>query len=217
MAKLLPFQRTSRLIAETDEFLDKVAEALLVFERAIGGYVENRSESELEERLQQIFGLERRADELRRGVGNTLYGQMLMPETRGDLISLAVEIDVMLDSCVHALARLSMERPEIPDEFRDALRTLAVEGAASGQALLKGARAYLKEPQAVRDHLYQVGFHTKEASDGVLRLGRAIFDTELPLDRKLQLKDLALSIRTVASIAEDIGDRLGILAIKRAD
>ncbi len=217
MAKLLPFQRTSRLISETDEFLDKVAEALMLFERAIDEYADDHSEEGLDQRLEQLFAVESRADELRRSTANTMYSEMLMPETRGDLTSLAVELDVILDSCVHLIARMSMERPPMQEQFKASIKDLVSESVASGQALIKAARAYMKEPHAVRNHLHEIAFHNKEAAAKVLKLGKAVFDSDMPIENKRRGLDYMLDIRRLASTAEDIGDRLGILAIKRAD
>ena len=80
MVDILPFKRTSMLISEIDEFIDKVAEAVMVLERTIRHYLDEGPDEHLTERLVQVREIEGRADDLRRGVANVMYGEMLMPE-----------------------------------------------------------------------------------------------------------------------------------------
>lgn len=216
MAKLLPFQRTGALISEIDEFLDKVAEAVMVLEQTIRQYVESGDREQLEARFEQIRSIEDRADEIRRAIANVMYTEMLMPDTRGDVLSLLDEVDGVLDHCSHIVAGLVIERPDLDAEVRDSLAAITSEAVKAAQAMLSGARAYFKEPHAVRDHVHKAGFHNKEATTIGLRAGKAVYDSDLPLDRKQQLVGWLVAFRQLASNAEDIGEQVAIFAIKRS-
>ena len=216
MVNILPFQRTGLLIGEIDDFLDKVSEAVMVLEQTILHYLEKGADDYLEERVEQIRDIEERADELRRNVGNVMYSQMLMPDTRGDVLSLLDEVDTTLDDCSHTVIDLCMEHPELPAEYNENLATMLGEVSKAAQTMLLGARAYFKEPAAVRNHVHKINFHNKEATNLALRLGREIFDSDLPLERKRQLRVWLIALRDIASHADDIGDQLTILAVKRS-
>ena len=216
MLNILPFKRTSQLIREIDEFIDKVSEAAMVCERTFLTYLADGPGDYLEERLEEIMEIEARADELRRNVSKVMFTEMLMPDTRGDVLSLGAEVDASLDDLVHLLGNLCVERPEIPPEYTDGFRRVTSEVMQAVDSMLRGARAYFKEPNAVRDHIHKINFQEKEATQIVLRTGRKIFDSELPLERKRQLRDWLRAIRTVASRANDIGGRLEIFAVKRS-
>lgn len=216
MAKMLPFQRTGRLISEIDEFIDKVSQAAMVIERSFLHYLDSGPDDDLSEKVKQILEIEKRADELRRNVANVMYTNMLMPDTRGDVLNLLNQVDIILDDCVHMLVELSMERPDLPQEVIGGFRAMMGEVAEAIQAMLRGARAYFKDPNAVRDHVHKIDFHDKEATAIGLRAGKAMFDSELPLERKQQLRDWFTKVRELASHANDIGDQLAILAVKRS-
>lgn len=216
MADLLPFKRTSSLISNIDEFIDKVAEAVMVLEQGFDEYVDRASDNDLTHRMEQIRGIEARADEIRRAVANVMYTEMLMPDTRGDVLNLLDEVDTTMDDCVHLLISLTIERPDIPEEYDPGFKSIMSEVAKAGQAMLQGARAYFKEPHAVRDHVHKVGFHNQEATTAVLRVGKVIYDSDLPLERKRQLGAWLSSVRAVGSHAGDIADQLAILAVKRS-
>ena len=111
MVNILPFQRTSQLIREIDEFIDKVSEAQMVLEQALLHYFEVGADEGLNQKLAQIGKIEERADELRRNVANMMFSQMLMPDTRGDVLELLGQVDVTLDDCVHIMVDLAIERP----------------------------------------------------------------------------------------------------------
>ena len=93
---------------------------------------------------------------------------------------------------------------------------IVAEVSRSIGVMLQGARAYFKEPRAVRDYVHKINFHEKEATSIGLRVGKAIFDSSLPLESKRHVRDWVASLREAASRASDIGDQLTILAIKRA-
>lgn len=213
---LLPFKRTGRLIGEIDEFLDKVSEAILVLEQTILDYVDQGPSETLEDRLTQIRTIEQRGDELRRGIANTMYSEMLMPDTRGDMLSLLDEVDDVLDACAHTVVRLVIERPELPEDSRPDFKNLMAEVSKSAQTMMDGARAYFKDPQAVRNYVHKVGFHEEEATTIGFQLGRRIFDSDLPLERKRQLADWIVYLRQLASNANDAADSMSVFAVKRA-
>lgn len=73
----------------------------------------------------------------------------------------------------------------------------------------------IREPHAVRNHVHELGFHDQEAITAVLRVGKVIDDSDLPLERKRQLGPWLGSVRAVGSHAGDIADQLAILAVKR--
>ena len=64
MAKILPFQGTGALVAELDEFFDKVSEAVLVQKTTFLDYMESHDAGPLDGRVEQIRAIEERADEL---------------------------------------------------------------------------------------------------------------------------------------------------------
>ena len=216
MVNFLPFQKSQVLINEIDEFLDKVSEASMVVEQTYLHYIDKGADQYLNEKMQQIFDIEARGDEIRRNVATVMYTQMLMPDTREDVLTLLDFLDNVLDDCTHLIAGLCISRPELPNEFKPAFRELTIEVVKASQYMVQAARAYFKEPYAVRDHVHKISFHETESTKIVLRMGKAIHDSVLPLEHKRFLVDVAVKIREIASHADDVGDRTAIFAIKRS-
>ncbi len=216
MVNLLPFQRTNVLISEIDEFLDKVSEASMVLEQTVTQYLDTGQDDELDEKVEQVRAIEERADELRSNIFNVMYSEMLMPDSRGDVMDLLGHVDATLDDCVHVVAALAIERPSVPPEFADDCKAIMREVGKSIDVMLQGARAYFKEPRTVRDYVHKINFHEKEATTIGLRVGKAIFDSALPLESKRHLAEWVGRLRKAASRASDVGDQLVVFAVKRA-
>ncbi|MDJ0611573.1 MAG: DUF47 family protein [Kiloniellales bacterium] len=216
MVNVLPFQRTSLLISGIDDYLDRVADSMLVLEQTLMHYVDQGADEHLEQRLKQIREIESRADELRREIANVMYTQMLMPDTRGDILTLLDEIDNVLDDCVRLVVGLAIERPEVPKDVNDDTKIIVANVVKSVEAMVEGARTYFKDPRAVRNHTQKIGFYEEEATTLSLQLGVRVFDSDLPLERKRQLGDWIVSFRQIASKANDVGDRMAIFAVKRS-
>ena len=216
MVNFLPFQKSQVLINEIDEFLDKVSEASMVVEQTYLHYIDKGADQYLNEKMQQIFDIEARGDEIRRNVATVMYTQMLMPDTREDVLTLLDFLDNVLDDCTHLIASLCISRPELPNEFKPAFRELTIEVVKASQYMVQAARAYFKQPYAVRDHVHKISFHEIESTKIVLRLGKAVHDSDLPLEYQRFLVELAVKIREISSHADDVGDRTAIFAIKRS-
>lgn len=214
--KLPLFSRTKALQGKIDEFLDQVSEAGMVLEQGILSYLQQGYDDSCQERLERITRLESRGDQLRRGIQVTLYTEMLIPEWRGDVLRLLHELDRVLNVEKHSFKVLVIERPEIPDEMKNDLRELTKVVANSVEQVVLASRAYFRDISALQDHAHKTRFYESEADHVMDRLKERIYRSDLPLARKMQLRDAAAAIDSIADQAEDVADSLAIYAIKRA-
>ncbi|MBN2492697.1 MAG: DUF47 family protein [Planctomycetes bacterium] len=210
------FRRTRAMAATIDEFLDMVGEAGLAFEKGVHHYLEHGLDAVIEEKLAQISHLEGRADALQRTIETVLHTEMLIPDARGDVLSLLDDLDSLLDSIKSAFLALTIEHPAIPREHHDAMRELVTVSTRAVASAVSASRAYFRDIRAVRDHIHKIAFFEREADHTAIRLNRQIFASDLPLERKMHLRDCVRSIDELADEAEGVGDHLAIYAVKRS-
>jgi uncharacterized protein Yka (UPF0111/DUF47 family) len=86
----------------------------------------------------------------------------------------------------------------------------------SVRSIVLAVRAFFRDPSAVRDRIFEVRLYEEEADKISLRLKQAIFQSELPLDHKMQLRDSINTLDQLADEAELVSDELSIYAIKHA-
>ena len=214
--KFALFPRSRALEAEIEEFLQKLSESALTFQNAISVYLREGATAEFESMVQRLGEFESRDDTLRRSIEAQLYQQTLIPESRGDVLGLLETLDTVHGLMEGGLYALSIEKPLIPEDLVPHFRNLVEACVHSVDHLVLASRAFFTNIDGVSDHLHKVMYYEKEADKAGTVLKRAIFDSDLDLARKMHLKSFAEFIDDVADGAEDVADRLGIYAIKRA-
>ena len=160
--------------------------------------------------------MERHADGLRRGIELALYEQSLIPDSRGDMLSLLEDLDYLLNVFQENLFAYSVELPDFPHALHKELKLLAEQSALAVESVVMAARSYLRDVNAVRDHLHKVMLYEHEADKLALSLKAQIFRSDLSLDRKSHLRDFVDKLELVPNEAEDVADWLAIYTIKRA-
>ena len=211
------FANSRSLELRIDEFLDKVAEGGILFERGMVLLIDRGLAAETQEKMQQLIQLKERCNQLRRAVVNTLYSEMLIPDFRGDVLRLLSHLYGLLDSLKNAFQEFLIEYVEVfsqHDAIADVKDLVAVV-VQSVQAAVLGARAFFRNPEAVRDHINQIRVYESEADAITLRLKTALFASGRALDQKMLGRDALGVIDGLADPAEEISDELSILAIKR--
>jgi len=210
------FKRTRLLEGQIDEFLDKISEAGLIFQRALKIYLEKGPCEEFESSARNVNEVESRGDDLRRTIEMQLYEQTLIPDLRGDVLSLLEDLDYLMNIYQANCYRFSIESPDIPDEFHRDFMDLVETVVTCVDTVVMSARAFFRNIDAVRDHNSKVMFYETEADKISTKLKRGIFASDLPKVEKLHLRYFVDQVDELANEAEDIADALAIYTIKRS-
>ena len=229
MSKETPalFGKTKLLEGQIDEFLDKVAEGAIYFERGITAFLETINASETcEEKLSQITELKQRCRDLQRSIVNVLYSEMLIPDFRADVLRLLTDLFSLLDLMGKNFQDLMIERDQnkeiksqIEDkdnqigkkEFLDLVQVVV----KSIERVIIAARNFFRDPKSVKDHTYQVRVYESEADKIAISLKKKIFATDYKFSEKINLRDIVNAIDAIADLAESVADELDIYAIQR--
>jgi len=209
------FNKTRALEQQIDEFLDKVSQAGLVFNRAIEVYLADGTTDEFDVFLQQEEKIEGKGDTLRRSIEIELYSQTLIPDLRGDVLRLLEDMDHLVNVYEGNLFRISIQQPYVPAQFQAGFLDLSRTVVACVESVVLAARSFFRDMNAVRDHNAKVIFYETEADKISTKLQRSIFSSDLSLEQKNHLRYFVERIDELANAAEDVADTLAIYAIKR--
>ena len=210
------FGRTRRLIGDIDDFLTLLSESAMSFQEAVITYLDQGASERFDERLKQVGECESRADELRRNIQRAMYAEMLMPDTRGDILKLLESLDDIINKIEETLWYFSSEKPQIPEDLRENYKELLIPTTACVEALVLASRSFFRDVGTVSDHLHKVRFYEKEADQVIGRLKNDVFSRDLSLAEKIHLRFFAERIVWISDSAEDVADELMIYAIKRS-
>ena len=211
------FSGTRALENQIDEFLDKVTEAGLVFEKAVAIYLAEGVNGAYDSFLDQEQEIESREDALRRSIESELFARTLIPDLRADVMTLLEDTDGIVNMFEANLFRISIQQPEIPAEFHPGFRDLVETVIRCVESAVLAARAFFRDMNSVRDHAARTIFLESEADKLSTRLQRSVFSSDLPLERKIHLRYFIERIDDIANEAEDLADSLQIYTIKRRD
>lgn len=209
------FSKTKALEAQTDEFCDKISEGSLAFKIGLSAYLTGDHET-FAEKQRHVSEIESRADDLRRDIQRRLYVETLLPESRGDVLELLENSDGILNHCESAMWQFLIEKPEFNDEMAVEFGKLVDTVVDSVDALVSALRAFFRGDESISDHMHKVIFYESEADKINHRVLGMAFDTDSDLSYKNQVRHFVLHVDSIADVAEDVADRLGIFALKRA-
>jgi len=210
------FSRTKRLEAQFDEFMDRVIEVSLIFERAFRNYLRDGYTEEFAEAVKDVSALESRNDELKKDIETRLYEQTLIPDLRGDVLSLIKGLDSILGVYQGNCFRIAIEKPDIPQQFNRDFKDLAKTSTACVDSVILASRAFFTNFEAVRDHNVKVMYFETEADMISTRLKTKVFESDLPMSHKNQLRYFCDKIEETSNCAENVADNLAIYALKRS-
>lgn len=211
-----PLGGTRKVQNDIDVFFDRVGDATTLFMQLVKEYLqENRPTERFNNTLEQIVEIETQADELRRGIESYLYEKTLIPDLRSDVLALIEEVDNLLSPQIAVSYALRIEQPDIPASFHKGFISLIESTELCVEHLLRGARAFFRDTESVRDHSHKVVFEESQADRFCTELKIAIFASDLDKVEKIHLRYFIERIDLLANRAEDIADALTIYAIKR--
>ncbi len=208
--------KTQEVESQIDKFIDNVETTALIFEQAIGDYLNDKMDR-FEERFQEIDQIEHASDDLRRDIKYKLYSFMLIPEARGDVLGLIETLDNVLDVAKKVASHFSIETPVIFPFLKEDFHELTEAAVKAVIELARASRAFFREISLINDHINRVHFWEHEADKIEERLKRKAFRSEEieKFSMKVHMRFFAERISLLADEAESVCERLSVYAIKR--
>ena len=207
------FKRTDELIHKIDQFMDLVKEASLHFQKALFLLLDGRMD-EFDVSFETVVKVENAADELKKDIEGKLYTQMLIPESRGDVLNIIETMDRIVNGTKYIIKNLSIERPEIPENIIVGIKELSEPVCKAVESLVFSARAYFSDVNAIKNYLHLVKHYEKEADVISEKIKRNIFALDVYLSNKLQMRDIVSKIDSLADMSLNVADLITIAAIK---
>ncbi|NEV60438.1 DUF47 domain-containing protein [Thiorhodococcus minor] len=215
-SKLALFSKTKTMEGLIDDFLDQVSNGGMKFEQGIATYIDSGAEGHCKDLVLQLRRIEGEGNRLRRTIEVQLHTEMLIPDLRGDVLSLMEDLNHLLGLAEDIFLAVTVECPAVEEPYQADFKLMTSHAVKTLEAAVLGARAFFRNLSAVHDHLNKVGFHEEEVDQIATRLKRAIFASDLGLADKMHLRYFVDKIDSLADEAEDVGDWLAIYSIKRS-
>lgn len=210
------FSRAKSVETNIEKYLDNLLKTGMIFELGVQYYFDKNIVA-FEEKVKEINKLENESDDIRRSIKHTLYKDLLIPESRGDVLGLLENLDDVINIAKKVLIRFSIEKPKIWPELKDDFIELTQFSVKCIKEIAGAARAFFREPNKVQDYLVSVHFYEHEGDKIEEKIMRKCFEGAFISDfsEKVHMRYFAEKISLLADEAETVADRLDIYTIKR--
>uniref|UniRef100_A0A7C2P0E3 DUF47 family protein n=1 Tax=candidate division WOR-3 bacterium TaxID=2052148 RepID=A0A7C2P0E3_UNCW3 len=209
------WKKTKELEGKIDNYLDFFIEASLNFKEGLLLYL-RKNMDKFVEKARKVDELESRGDSFRREIENVIYMELLIPESRGDVLAIIENADSVLNIMAQVMIEFDIQRPTIPDFSVESFELLLENTASCVMEMVSAIRMYFKNIQEVRNHIKSVMHFEHECDQLGNEIKKKIFrDNNIEPCCKIQLSNLITLVQEVSDKAEDVCDRLSIYVIKR--
>ena len=187
--------KVNQIIADLDQFIDKMDECVLLYKNGIRNYLEGNSQA-FTDNIQTVMTIRESTTDLRRSIENSLYSYTLVTENRVDILQLLEHMDMIVGQLYKNLVQYEIEIPFFPSE-------LNVDN--------------FRSPQLLQEKIHRIYYYEKEADKLAQAIKRKVFHEmdNFKLSQKIHLRYFTLHVEQIAEEAMKAADLLSVLAVKQ--
>ena len=165
--------------------------------------------------VQQVDAAESRADDVRNAIEFQLYSKALLPEARGDILGLLEAVDRVPNWAEEVVYDIHLQRVVFPQQSVAKFQRLADMNVACFRVLHTAIETLFSDLDAVFPLTKEVDRIESEVDDLERELIAEIFDLEERLSYHNLLHRIIRGICDISDRAENVADRLAIVAMKK--
>ncbi len=170
--------------------------------------------SKRESVVKKVRELETEADSIRRDAETMMYSGAFLAQSRGDMLGLIEAVDRIANKAEFVSDLLYLQDLIIPESLREKYEKEFEYSIKTYDALQKAAETLFDDTEKVKEYVLKVE-KWENTGDGAERdLIRSIFQLDIDLAWKMQLRELAFQIGDIADRSEDASDRIEIILLK---
>jgi predicted phosphate transport protein (TIGR00153 family) len=207
--------RQKRIESLLKEYNQKVSNCLMIFEEAFTAYIKDPDRKLLEQNYTKINKAESEADDIRRDVEVMMYSKALFPESRGDILGLLETMDKVPNQAEAAVHMLLGQHVSIPEIYRGLLIQLVGICHRCVNAMLDGASKLFTDFTTATVLVGKIDELESEADNVEQGIIEQVFSSDIDGFEKFQIRDIVKQVASISDRAENVGDRIRIIAAKR--
>ena len=209
------FRKQSQIESLIYSYLDSLRMTQTRFSEALGLCLDHNTDGTFTFLTEQTHKFESKADDIREEITTLMYGKALLPESRGDIMRLLEEVDVIPRVFERVLYMIKMQKLSIPDFIVPDIEKLVSVSLASFDLTLKQIENLLKRHREIRALVATIDYNESECDHIQRRIITRVFDSDLDPFLKIQLKELISCIGEISDQADRVSKRVNIISMKR--
>jgi uncharacterized protein len=209
------FKKEQQLESLISQYLENLSRTQEHFVKAMDTCLDEGLCGEFAFLIEQTHKFESKADEIRDEINYLMYSRALIPESREDIMSLIEQVEVIPRIFELILHLIRTQKLKIPDIIMLDVKDLIRISVESCELMIKQIDLMLKNRQGIRALMSTID-HNESHCDHIERsLMLKVFEADMDLVHKLQLKELIIAMGEVSDQADRVSKRVNILTLKR--
>jgi uncharacterized protein len=209
------FKKEQQLESLISQYLENLSRTQEHFVKAMNTCLSEGLCGEFAFLIEQTHKFESKADEIRDEINYLMYSRALIPESREDIMSLIEQVEVIPRIFELILHLIRSQKLKIPDIITLDVKDLIRISVESCELMTKQIDLMLKNRQGIRALVTTID-HNESHCDHIERsLMLKVFESDMELVHKLQLKELIIAMGEISDQADRISKRVNILTLKR--
>jgi hypothetical protein len=210
-------KKTKALEKDTDKLLKNILKIGMVLNEAARKYFSSDNEG-FKHYVEESDALESEIDKIRKDIELSLYSDMLIPESRGDVLGLLESLDDVADCVEKVILEFDIERPVFPPPLDSDMLEVADLSCKCIEKLVLAVTAFFTNVEETGTYIQEVKFFESAIDRLEESFKRKVFSGGIVDDLaiKLQLRYFIEEVADISDYAEDVCERLTISTIKRS-
>lgn len=209
------WKKQSQIEQMVAEYLTESEQCLHAFGEAFDEYFESGISEAFRQKVEQVHQAEWAADQKRRQVEQEMFSQALIPQLRGDILSLLEALDEVPNECEEVTRDILLQGVQVPPEYHASMQQLVRVNMEANDCLHEVVGQLFADPAGVVPAAEKVVEKEKAADAIEQELIRAVFASDRELAQKILLTHIISGIADISDLAEDASDLIRIIAVKQ--
>ena len=208
------FRDERKIEEQLDKYRLLFADCIDSFKNAMDSYFQNGHSVEFEHFTDLTHRLESDMDNLKREISYDLYSKTLLPESRGDILSMLLKADKIPTAMENILFNLQCESTSFPPEIKQELLSLSKYTYDVLSVVILELKAVFNNKGEVMDLAKRIDKDESFCDVLQRRILKTVFSLHIDFGEKVILKLFTDSLGRISDYAEDLSDSLVIISVK---
>ncbi len=207
--------KQKQLETQMAAYREKAALCVNKFQESFKHYCETSDLEKLNHNVEKIHHAESQADDIRREIEIAMYSKALFPESRGDVLGLLETMDRVPNQAEAVVRLIVNQYITIPENLHPKLFQLVDVCCRCVDAMFDAATNVFSNFASATNTIGRIDELESQADGIQAELTRQVFSSDLSDLDKILLRGLIDGIAAISDRAENVGDRIRIIVVKR--
>ena len=209
------FKKEIKLQTLIDDYLANLVKIQESFLKAMHRCYTNCLDGDFEFLMEQTHKYESKADDIREQINNIMYGKVLIPDARGDIMELLSCTDEIPRLYEHILYMIHDQQIALPDFLLADVKDLLRMSVECCDMLVQQVEALFRKKEGIRSFLNKIDINESHCDHAERRIIAKVFASDLDPFDKLQIKELIQLMGDISDQADSCSRLINIISLKR--